>query len=395
MNMAGSTERGSILTALLLFKGNLKDHLIFAKYVIWATVDFASDIGLVVSCLSNDSIKYFGVAMLLIMLLCIFTSYVGFSRKKEKKRYEIISLLFNMWPVAEGLTLWLGRKKLGHLDRIKKYQQNVASINSILEGVPQCFITMRVLSFEHFNEESGSVYLLSAKAGMTIISAVVGIFSFVTEGPLQIVLQMRYKIFLLFSITLGLGSELSNVFFTIYNLDKNNCFGHRNETHQLNCSKSGGAAGEIFGELVHKSGLVKSPEESTIMIFFQLLGPNLIFSILSAVSLTRLGAWKFLRLIGTFPQLVIVPFITPFTYGIMCASCNCSHVTECEKPKIVFSKSLTALNFATTRVPFHVATFFDLLKKWPATGVPLAIILYAAETIAIVGTLFIILKLGR
>ena len=120
MKMEGSTERGAILTALLLFKGNLKDHLIFAKYVIWATVDFVSDIGLIVSCLSNDSIKYFGVGMLLIMLLCIFTSYVGFLRKKEKKWYEIISLLFNMWPVAEGLTLWLGRKKLGHEDRIKK-----------------------------------------------------------------------------------------------------------------------------------------------------------------------------------------------------------------------------------------------------------------------------------
>ena len=389
--MEGSTERGHILTtALLLFKRNPKDHLIFVKYVIWDTVDFFSDISLVVSCLSNDSIKFYGVAMLLVMVLCVFTSYAGFSRKKEKKWYEIVSLLFNMWPIAEGLILWLGRKKVGHEDRIKEYQQNVSSINNIVEGVPQCFITMRVLSFKHFSEEKRSVYLLSLKAGMTIISAVVGIFSFVTEGPVQIVLQMRYKIFLLFSITLGLGSELSNVFFTIYNLDKNNCFGHRNET-QLNCSHPGG----IFGELVQKSGgWVESNEVSRIVIFFQLLGPNLIFSILSAVSFTRLGAKNFLRLIATFPQLVIVPFITPFSYGIMCKSCNCSHVTKCEEPKIVFSKSFTALNFATTRIPFYLAAFFDHLKKEPEIGAPFAIILYVAETIAIVGTLFIVLKPG-
>ena len=140
---------------------------------------------------------------------------------------------------------------------------------------------------------------------------------------------------------------------------------------------------------------MESNEVSRIVIFFQLLGPNLIFSILSAVSFTRLGAKNFLRLIATFPQLVIVPFITPFSYGIMCKSCNCSHVTKCEEPKIVFSKSFTALNFATTRIPFFVATFFDHLKKEPEIGAPFAIILHVAETIAIVGTLFILLKPGR
>ena len=36
-----------------------------------------------------------------------------------------------MWPIAEGLILWLGRKKVGHDDRIKEYQQNVSSINNI------------------------------------------------------------------------------------------------------------------------------------------------------------------------------------------------------------------------------------------------------------------------
>ena len=48
MKMEDSTERGHILTtALLLFRENLKDHLFFAKYVIWATVDFFSGISLV------------------------------------------------------------------------------------------------------------------------------------------------------------------------------------------------------------------------------------------------------------------------------------------------------------------------------------------------------------
>ena len=51
---------GHILTpSLFLFKGNLKEHLSFAKYVVSTTVDFLSDLRSVVSCLLKDSIKYY------------------------------------------------------------------------------------------------------------------------------------------------------------------------------------------------------------------------------------------------------------------------------------------------------------------------------------------------
>ena len=45
--------------SLFLFKGNLKEHLSFAKYVVSTTVDFLSDLRRAVSCLLKDSIKYY------------------------------------------------------------------------------------------------------------------------------------------------------------------------------------------------------------------------------------------------------------------------------------------------------------------------------------------------
>ena len=43
---------------------------------------------------------------------------------------------------------------------------------------------------------------------------------------------------------------------------------------------------------------------------------------------SRLGAKKFLRLLVHFPQLIIVSFINPFTHGVICKSCNCSHMAN-------------------------------------------------------------------
>lgn len=61
MKMEGSPERGnSLTTALFLFQGNLKEQLSFAKYVICTTVDFLSDLRMVVACFLKDSIKYYG-----------------------------------------------------------------------------------------------------------------------------------------------------------------------------------------------------------------------------------------------------------------------------------------------------------------------------------------------
>ena len=51
------------MPSLFLFKGNLKDHLSFAKHVIWSTVDFVLDLRLAASRILKDSVKYYcGVA---------------------------------------------------------------------------------------------------------------------------------------------------------------------------------------------------------------------------------------------------------------------------------------------------------------------------------------------
>ena len=61
MKMEGSAEREhSLTTFFFLFKGNLKDQLSFAKHVLCATVDFLSDLRMVVTCFLKDSVKYYG-----------------------------------------------------------------------------------------------------------------------------------------------------------------------------------------------------------------------------------------------------------------------------------------------------------------------------------------------
>ena len=142
-----------------------------------------------------------------------------------------------------GFIVWLQRNEVGHKERVAEYKHSVSYINSILEGVPQCFINMRILSFKfksNKDAESGkivemaqtifgkdcdmSVQLLGLKAIMTGITAVIGLFSFLTKGPVAIILSKKYKVLLLVTIILGVGSKAMNTFYMIYNLDKFNCF---------------------------------------------------------------------------------------------------------------------------------------------------------------------------
>ena len=150
-----------------------------------------------------------------------------------------------------GFIVWLKRKEVGHKERVAEYHHSVSYINSILEGVPQCFINMRILSFKFksnkdaesgkiveiaqtiFGKHIGTVQLLGLKAIMTGITAVIGLFSFLTKGPVAIILSKKYKILLLVTIILGVGSKAMNTFYMIYNLDKFNCFVH-NSTATLN-----------------------------------------------------------------------------------------------------------------------------------------------------------------
>ena len=101
--------------------------------------------------------------------------------------------MYATYPLqVRGFIVWLKRKEVGHKERVAEYKHSVSYINSILEGVPQCFINMRILSFKfksNKDAESGkivemaqtifgkdcdmSVQLLGLKAIMTGITAVI------------------------------------------------------------------------------------------------------------------------------------------------------------------------------------------------------------------------------
>ena len=214
-----------------------------------------------------------------------------------------------------GFIVWLKRNEEAHKERVAEYKHSVSYINSILEGVPQCFINMRILSFKFKSNkeaESGkivemaqtifgkdcdmSVQLLGLKAIMTGITAVIGLFSFLTKGPVAIILSKKYKILLLVTIILGVGSKAMNIFYMIYNLDKFNCFVHNstatlNGTNGTTCRdytpglRAKGLVGDIFEDNL-PNGFVKN---TSIMTYMRLFGLNIFFVLWSLASLTRLG----------------------------------------------------------------------------------------------------------
>ena len=327
----------------------------------------------------------------------------------------------------QGFIVWLKRNELGHKERVAEYKHSVSYINSILEGVPQCFINMRILSFKfksNKDAESGkivemaqtifgkdcdmSVQLLGLKAIMTGITAVIGLFSFLTKGPVAIILSKKYKILLLVTIILGVGSKAMNTFYMIYNLDKFNCFVHNstanlNGTNGTTCReytpglRAKGLVGDIFEDNL-PNGFVKN---TSIMTYLRLFGLNMFFVLWSLASLTRLGPRNYIRVITTFPQLAVVPLITPFTFGIMCKSCNCNHITDCKEKKIVFSKSLTAWNLFTTRILSYVAMIIDSedqgfseIPGFESANI-VRILVLVAESVASIGILVLLLRNGR
>ena len=146
------------------------------------------------------------------------------------------------------------------------------------------------------------------------------------------------------------------------------------------------------------NGFVKN---TSIMTYMRLFGLNMFFVLWSLASLTRLGPRNYIRVISTFPQLAVVPLITPFTFGIMCKSCNCNHITDCKEKKIVFSKSLTAWNLFTTRILSWVAMIIDS-EDQGFSEIPgfesakiVRILVFVAEIIASIGILILLLRNGR
>ena len=130
----------------------------------------------------------------------------------------------------------------------------------------------------------------------------------------------------------------------------------------------------------------------------RLFGLNMFFVLWSLASLTRLGPRNYIRVITTFPQLAVVPLITPFTFGIMC---NCNHITDCKEKKIVFSKSLTAWNLFTMRILSWVAMAIDSedqgfseIPGFESANI-VRILVLVAESIASIGILVLLLKNGR
>ena len=219
---------------------------------------------------------------------------------------------------------------------------------------------------------------------MTAFGAVFGLFDFITRGPVKLVLkQTRDKVVLFFTIACGVSSCLFNIFHLFYTYDKYHCFNRDSEmwTPEMCEDISNTNIGVDLPNNL-KDTIERYHFRYGFLIYVRLLGLNLCFFLWSLSSLSRLGPKNFMRIITTFPQIALLPVITPFTYGIMCQSCNCNHCrSTCKNPKVrscfcidmnlydlihedlnhefdfyimfykvVFSKSLTGLNLFLTGV---------------------------------------------
>ena len=219
---------------------------------------------------------------------------------------------------------------------------------------------------------------------MTAFGAVTGLFDFITRGPVKLVLrQTRDKVVLFLTIACAVCSCLFNLFHMFYILDKHHCFNNTAQQSEIwtpeNCKS---ITNDYIGDHLTPSILERYHYRYGVLIYIKLLGLNLCFFLWSLSSLSRLGPKNFMRIITTFPQIALLPVITPFTYGIMCQSCNCNHCrSTCKNPKVrscfcidmnlydlihedlnhefdfyimfykvVFSKSLTGLNLFLTGV---------------------------------------------
>jgi hypothetical protein len=259
--------------------------------------------------------------------------------------------------------MWKGTP--GWQQRKCKFVREESSIEGILEGVGQCFITAFIIvqkyveKDEHYgyhvqdftssSRESFGVmtliFLCISSVG-SLLSGILGIYYFMVEGPLKIKLGegVGNKILIFAVIIFGLASRFGSL-----------------------------AVVFMFSTALEPSGYWLQLL-TYISLGFGFIGIQLIISLIPLMSFKPK---KFFRLVFSFPHILIVPLVTPFTYGLVCSSgcrCHCCSCCGCPSPGLALSRRTSLTNLAVTlllMVPPVI--FFDWISSWYLAAAQLAI----------------------
>ena len=257
--------------------------------------------------------------------------------------------------------MWRGER--GWRSKKRKFDRNESTIEGIVEGVAQCFITAMIIiqKYVEQNEEYG--YQLKADVGQEsfgpavlvflVISAAGSLFSgmsdlyhFLLRGPLKMKLSpgVGNKILLLTVIIFGMASRFGSIAIIFM-------FATAFET------------GNFWYQLL-----------AYVALTFAFVGVQLI---LGLIPLMGLAPKRFFSTVTSFPHILIVPLVTPFTFGLVSDEGHCCHCCCCcgsLKPRLALSRGLSLSNhIATLLLMIPPVVFFDLISSWDMGAAQLCI----------------------
>ena len=276
-----------------------------------------------------------------------------------------------MWRREKG---WKGKKR--------EFERNEGTIESIVEGVAQSFIASFIIiqKYVEKNEEYGYrdpdlgsattdnstsghlytvqdfshresfgiftlIFMLISSVG-SLASGIWGLYTFLLKGPLKVVLRRGVgNRFLLFTVIIfGMASRfgaLAAVFMFSTSLEPVHLW------HQF---------------------------VAYLLLILGFTGAQLT---LSLIPLMSFGPGRFFNLLLSFPHILIVPLVTPFTFGLVCdedCCCHCCCCCGCSKPRLALSRSLSLANhIVTLLLMIPPIVFFDFISSWDLGAAQLCI----------------------
>ena len=265
------------------------------------------------------------------------------------------------------MMMW--RKERGWQRRKRKFDRDESTIEGVVEGVAQCFIAAFIIIQKYIEHDERYGYraqdykgparesfgiitliFIVASALGSLSSGIIGVFYFMLRGPLKIELGQGFgnKVLLLVTIVFGMASRfgyLATVFMFITSFERQE-----------------GTIG-FFSDLLMYAGMI------LIFVGLQL--------VLTLIPLTSLGWKKFSKVLFSFPQILVVTLVTPFTFGLTCDSgccCHCCCCCGCSKPRLALSRSLSLVNhIITLLLMIPPVIFFDFISSWDMGAAQLCI----------------------
>ena len=277
-----------------------------------------------------------------------------------------------MWRREKG---WKGKKR--------EFERNEGTIESIVEGVAQSFIASFIIiqKYVEKNEEYGYrdpdlgsattdnstsghlytvqdfthresfgvftlVFMVISSVG-SLASGIWGLYTFMLKGPLKVVLKRGVgNRFLLFAVIIfGMASRFGSL-----------------------------AAVFMFSTSLEPVGLW----QQFVAYILLILGFTGVQLTLSLIPLMSFGPGRFFNLLLSFPHIIIVPLVTPFTFGLVCddkCRCHCCSCCGCSKPRLALSRSLTLANHVVTLLlMIPPVAFFVFFESWDIVAVQLCIV---------------------